>query len=590
MNLFSLVLGDNVPKILCLKSESSGWPEIPSEFRNQFEVIQVEDVVDALHLFGMEQYAGIYLEPGEWLQPAPPPLELGSSANHSIQQLLISSLILRDMPDGVALLDCDCQIIQVNNKLASWFDMTNSTGLNFYKAIGNPEILGAELSPLGTALAKQSICTATMQQNDKYYQLNVAPVVDRHGDTIFLIVTIRDSTLFTHQRQKLEALHQAGMELADLRPEEIFEMDVEHRIELLKENILHYTKDLLNYDVVEIRLIDNESGLLEPLLSAGIDSERAKQPLFASAKDNGVTGFVAATGKSYMCEDTTNDPLYLDGLIGAKSSLTVPLTYHDQVIGSFNVESPDVGAFTESDLQFVEAFAQDIAQALNTLELLVAQRANTAQQSVEAIHSAVALPIDEILNDTVQVIESYIGHNPGVVKRLKGILKNARDIKQVIQKVGEKMAPAEAVPAGVQIDQRPVLKGKHVLVIDADEQVRTSAHNLLDRYGCIVETAHEGGAAMLMIRNTEQHYDAVISDIQLPDMNGYDILLKLKAMTGQEHPNLILMTGFGYDKGHSIVKARQAGLRQGAVLYKPFRLDQLLQCVESFVDSEAATP
>jgi CheY-like chemotaxis protein len=127
-------------------------------------------------------------------------------------------------------------------------------------------------------------------------------------------------------------------------------------------------------------------------------------------------------------------------------------------------------------------------------------------------------------------------------------------------------------------------------VIDADEQVRTSAHNLLDRYGCIVETAHEGCAAMLMIRNSEQHYDAVISDIHLPDMNGYDILLKLKKITGQESPNLILMTGFGYDKGHSIVKARQAGLRQGAVLYKPFRLDQLLQIVESFVDSQAATP
>ena len=577
-------------KLLCLKNESNEWPEIPSGFLDHCEVVQVDDVVDALQLLGSEQFDGIYLEAYQPEQTEPPPNGGNRLTPHSLQQMLIGSLILRDMPDGIALLDCDYQIIQANNKMASWFDMTNFTGLNFYKAIGNPEILGAELSPLGTALAKQTTCTATMQLNDKFYQLNVAPVIGRSGQAIFLVVTIRDSTQFTHQRQKLEALHQAGMALADLRPEEIFEMDVEHRIELLKENILHYTKDLLNYDVVEIRLIDNASGLLEPLLSVGIDSERAKQPLFASAKDNGVTGFVAATGKSYMCEDTTNDPLYLDGLIGAKSSLTVPLMYHDQVIGSFNVESPEVRAFNESDLKFVEAFAQDIAQALNTLELLVAQRANTAQQSVEAIHSAVALPIDEILNDTVQVIESYIGHNPGVVKRLKSILKNARDIRQVIQKVGEKMAPAEAVPAGVQIDQRPVLKGKHVLVIDADEQVRTSAHNLLDRYGCIVETAHEGSAALLMIRNSEQHYDAVISDIHLPDMNGYDILLKLKKITGQESPNLILMTGFGYDKGHSIVKARQAGLRQGAVLYKPFRLDQLLQIVESFVDSEAATP
>jgi len=41
------------------------------------------------------------------------------------------------------------------------------------------------------------------------------------------------------------------------------------------------------------------------------------------------------------------------------------------------------------------------------------------------------------------------------------------------------------------------------------------------------------------------------------------------------------MSGFGYDPEHSIVKARQAGLK--AVLYKPFRLDQLLNAVEQIV-------
>ncbi len=48
---------------------------------------------------------------------------------------------------------------------------------------------------------------------------------------------------------------------------------------------------------------------------------------------------------------------------------------------------------------------------------------------------------------------------------------------------------------------------------------------------------------------------------------------------------MALMTGFGYDPGHSIVKARQAGLQ--AVLYKPFRLDQLLETVEQLVTGAA---
>lgn len=46
---------------------------------------------------------------------------------------------------------------------------------------------------------------------------------------------------------------------------------------------------------------------------------------------------------------------------------------------------------------------------------------------------------------------------------------------------------------------------------------------------------------------------------------------------------LVLITDFGYDPGHSIVKARQAGLPADAVLYKPFRFDQPLKTVEHVI-------
>ena len=177
-----------------------------------------------------------------------------------------------------------------------------------------------------------------------------------------------------------------------------------------------------------------------------------------------MTGFVAATGKSYLCEDTNEDPLYLEGCSGARSSLTVPLIQHDEVIGTFNVESPVPGAFSESDLQFLEIFSRDVARALNTLELLVAQQANTAQASVEAIHGEVALPVDEILNDAVNVMERYIGHEPEVVQRLQRILRNARDIKQVIHNVGEQMTPAEAVPESAQKSAWTRLRQRRILV------------------------------------------------------------------------------------------------------------------------------
>ena len=80
---------------------------------------------------------------------------------------------------------------------------------------------------------------------------------------------------------------------------------------------------------------------------------------------------------------------------------------------------------------------------------------------------------------------------------------------------------------------------------------------------------------------TDGEYDVVISDIRLPDMTGYEFMLKLQEV--MEAAPLVLMTGFGWDPGHSIVKARQAGLQ--AVLYKPFRLDQLLNAVELIINT-----
>lgn len=561
-----------MPKIVCLQNLVIHQPLV---FDPSVEVSIVQTTESALAAIQRDEFAGVFLSSTSDQQQSP-------------QAILEMALIFDQLPNGIAILDSLNRITRVNARLTSWFNNRPLVGLNFYEALNNPTILGPEPNPLATAITNRVICTSMIEVHNQYFRLQVMPIVDGASHCEQSVVSLIDCTENIQQRHKLEALHQAGAALADLRPEEICQMDVEDRIDLLKQNILHYTRDLLKFDVVEIRLLDEETGLMVPLLSVGIDSTQAKQPLYARPIDNGVTGFVGSTGKSYLCEDTTNDPLYVKGLIGAKSSLTVPLIYHDEVIGSFNVESPEVKAFSESDLQFLEAFSRDIAVALNTLELLTAQQTNTALQSVEAIHSAVALPIDEILNDAVHAIDAYQGNDPAVTKRLHDILQNAREIKRVIHRVGEKMSADGRQSGTVQIEDRPNLREKRILVIDSQEEIRTSAHCLLERYGCIVETAHEGREAILMIRNSglTNAYDAIIADIKLPDIGGYDLLMQLKTLV--DDPPLILMTGYGYDPGHSIVKARQAGLRANAVLSKPFRLEQLLDTVEATVQ-EAAT-
>ncbi len=560
------------PKILVVCSSHEGTDPDLCRLGDSFDLVRVNSPLRALARLARQEFAGVYAA-GEHLKEV---LSVGT--------LLQNERILQGMPDGVVLLDSDNTILWGNGRLREWTGQQSVVGANFYTVLGSPEILGPDFCPFHTALATGKPSSSTLRSNEnRYYRVHAAPVIERDAPPKHLIVTIRDVTSDVLQQQKLAAIHQAGVELADLTPDELSQMSIKERIELLKANILHYTQDLLSFNVVEIRMLDAKTGQLMPLLAEGILPEAAGRVLHAQPQNNGVTGFVAATGKSYLCEDTTEDPLYLEGAQGAKSSLTVPLLLHDEVIGTFNVESPEPRAFTESDLQFLEIFSRDVAAALNTLELLVAEKATTAAQSVEAIHSAVALPVDDILNDAVNIMERYIGHEPEVTERLQRILRNARDIKQVIQKVGQKMAPSQAHPQALQIAERPLLRELKVLVADADDSVRGAAHALLERYGCIVETAHDGGEAIFMVRNLGpgESYDVIICDIRLPDMTGYEVLVKLQQIL--DFVPMVLMTGFGYDPGHSIPKARQAGLPANWVLYKPFRLDQLLDTVEQVV-------
>ena len=529
-----------------------------------------------------------------------------ATAADSVLALLSGPMVLEHFPDGVALLDATGGVLWANVVLQQWFHDRAGPSANFLTALGSPRWVDASgdhpLPPDWLAAEAGSAAGGVTLQmaDDRFLHVHASPifslpapamtnmtspVTTQPGDQRGAVVVVRDVTQTILEQQKRAAIHQAGQTLADLAPTELADMTVEERIELLKSNIIHYSKDLLKFDVLEIRLLDRQTSRLEPLLAEGMQPEAESRVLYAREENNGVTGYVAATGHSYLCDNTIEDPRFLEGCKGAKSSITVPLLLHAEVIGTFNVESPEPGSFTEIDLQFLEIFSQDVAASLNTLELLVAEKACTAAESVEAIHAAVALPVDQILNDAVNVMERYIGHDPDVVEKLRRILHNARDIKQVIQRVGEKMTPSYAQSQGRLAGQRENLRGRTILVVDADDEVRAAAHCLLERQGCIVETARDGNEAVSMVKAADASaYDAIIADIRLPDMSGYDLLIRLQEILTAVP--MILMTGFGYDPGHSIVKARQAGV--DLVLFKPFRLDQLLETVERCVTRRPA--
>lgn len=86
---------------------------------------------------------------------------------------------------------------------------------------------------------------------------------------------------------------------------------------------------------------------------------------------------------------------------------------------------------------------------------------------------------------------------------------------------------------------KPSLK---ILLVDDSKIACKSTAVLLEMGGHQVRTALSGGAALEIAQDYQP--DAVILDIKLPDMNGYELLKKLKALENLSSTTFIALTGY----------------------------------------------
>ncbi len=553
-------MADN-PRLLVIDREAAQGKATLDKLSEAFDLVTVHSISKAIALLRDTQFSGVYVDASQL------------SAVRWAGMMIQAEEILDAIADGVAVVDPDLRVIWANPEFLSLTDSgSHVTGGKFYHVLAESEVLGPDPCPFTSAVASRGPASTVMKiRGNRYLRVTVTPVFDTAHALTHLIALTREITDETQQQLKVDAIAHAGDELADLTPEELSELGVEERTDLLKFNIARHMKDLLGLDYIEIRLLEKATGRLLPLLSEGMSPLAATRELRAEKEGHGVTGFVAATGQSYVCPDTTKDPLYIEGAEDARSSLTVPLIFHGTVVGTLNVESSHPNNFDDRDRQFLEIYARNIAAALNTLELLQAEKESTASASVQAISREVALPLDDIITDATTVLDHYAGHDDDIVARLRHLLNRAREIRSIIHKVGSSFVPQ---PRRGPLSAASRLAGTRFLVVDPDEGIRKSAHHLLGVQGAVVETARDGHEAVALMRQTS--YTAALVDIRLPDLDGYQIYHKLHEI--QPQTPVILMTGFGYDPTHSIVKARQEGLQ--TVLYKPFRSDRLMEAVE----------
>jgi CheY-like chemotaxis protein len=278
----------------------------------------------------------------------------------------------------------------------------------------------------------------------------------------------------------------------------------------------------------------------------------------------------------------------------------VPLRLSDKVIGVLNVESKDAGAFTEDDRQFAEMFATYIALALHILNLLVAERSTTGQAVTGTVEGEIAEPLTDITQVVAKLKES--GLDPRTSSQIERIVEDVEAIRKRLRNVGQGAATVLGADDAVAKAARgtdPILRGRRILVADDDQRIRQLVAEVLRARGAEVLVCEDGTSAVAAIEQLAaggvtstgpavpgqersvgagaparaKRLDLLISDIRLPDKTGYEIFSAARGVL-PELP-VILMTGFGYDPHHSIVRASQSGL--SAVLFKPFQAERLIE-------------
>jgi DNA-binding NtrC family response regulator len=118
-----------------------------------------------------------------------------------------------------------------------------------------------------------------------------------------------------------------------------------------------------------------------------------------------------------------------------------------------------------------------------------------------------------------------------------------------------------------------------ILVVDDENNLRLVVQKELSRLGHEVETASDGEAAWTMVE--ERDFDVLLSDINMPRLDGMELLRRLKEKR-QNPPEVIMLTG------HATVETAIEAMKLGAYDYltKPYRINELAVLVAQAADKQ----
>jgi two-component system sensor histidine kinase/response regulator len=126
-----------------------------------------------------------------------------------------------------------------------------------------------------------------------------------------------------------------------------------------------------------------------------------------------------------------------------------------------------------------------------------------------------------------------------------------------------------------------ILSGKNVLVVDDNETNRKILHYLLRSWGMIPVGAASGPSALTLLSDVHCHFDAVILDYHMPEMDGLALAQAIRSSGRLSQVSLILLSSLGSVNPSSLTDAT----RVDAFLTKPVRRTRLFNALHAVLGS-----
>jgi len=176
-----------------------------------------------------------------------------------------------------------------------------------------------------------------------------------------------------------------------------------------------------------IYLLDTDRETLQLQAVRGYEANTA---LNAQSMGQGIIGRVVASGESVVVDDVTQDSNYLAVIPNVRSEMCVPISYAGSVVGAINLESPDVSAFHDADVDFVLALASQTAIAIGNALRLEEQmeRGELLRRRAEQLSNLFEIsqafrsdrPLEDVLDDVAHAIQETVGFDVVVLSLVEG--------------------------------------------------------------------------------------------------------------------------------------------------------------------------